>query len=301
MDVAESLSRKALMSWWRPALRPVESFVRDLAPSLPFLGRLADRFVPAANLEGALPIARSLIEAGMGVLLQDLDVLTLPTGPDGEYALHAIEAIDTLRSAHLAQGCAVTMQLPGLPGDAEDAALVCAAATAADVRVFWPLTAGEHSTLPEPDAARRGILVPLVPAAWLEAEEEVQNLLSQGVPRLGLTGTPHQLHGAWPTRHQTDLCWVRCAAALLDCHADVVLMTSDPRLLAIGADMAEQRHRDGASVEFLVPHGVLDREVVRLAENGHRVRILLPFGAERRHHTVDRIMHHEWLPEVVRR
>lgn len=85
---------------------------------------------------------------------------------------------------------------------------------------------------------------------------------------------------AWSDRHEADLAWTRCLATLLAAPGETALVTHDPQLLEV-ADALIYHHGLGPEqVEQQMYYGVQPAQQMRLADAGHRVRVLIPYGPD---------------------
>ncbi|GAA3605655.1 proline dehydrogenase family protein [Marihabitans asiaticum] len=112
------------------------------------------------------------------------------------------------------------------------------------------------------------------------AEEDCSRLVDAGVAVRLVRGGPRESgHTAWTDRHEADLAFVRCLSVALTGDAGPMVATQDPVLLEVIDAMAEQhgRHRD---LEYQLYLGVQPDLQVRLADAGHRVRVLVPYGSD---------------------
>ncbi len=77
-----------------------------------------------------------------------------------------------------------------------------------------------------------------------------------------------------------DLSYARCMRILLDGAGYPMLATHDPRLIAIAGARARQSGRGQDSFEFQMLYGIRPAEQARLAADGARVRVYLPYGSD---------------------
>jgi proline dehydrogenase len=75
-----------------------------------------------------------------------------------------------------------------------------------------------------------------------------------------------------------DRSYVRCMKVLMAGPGYPMLATHDPRLIAIGADLAKGRAK--GSYEFQMLYGIRPAELERLAAEGETMRVYLPYGDE---------------------
>ena len=81
-------------------------------------------------------------------------------------------------------------------------------------------------------------------------------------------------------KHDVDLAYVRCMAALLAGSGYPMFATHDPRLIEIAGSLVVKSGREQGSYEYQLLHGVRSNEQLRLAADGEKVRIYVPFGEE---------------------
>jgi proline dehydrogenase len=77
-----------------------------------------------------------------------------------------------------------------------------------------------------------------------------------------------------------DLCYARCMRILMDGPGYPMLATHDPRLIGIAASKARLSGRPAGSFEYQMLYGIRPAEQVRLAADGARVRVYLPYGSD---------------------
>jgi proline dehydrogenase len=77
-----------------------------------------------------------------------------------------------------------------------------------------------------------------------------------------------------------DLSYARCMRILLDGAGYPMLATHDPRLIAIARSKAELNGRGQDSFEYQMLYGIRPGEQSRLAADGGRVRVYLPYGSD---------------------
>lgn len=75
-----------------------------------------------------------------------------------------------------------------------------------------------------------------------------------------------------------DRSYVRCINALMAGEGYPMLATHDPRLIEIGIDRARWYDRGKESFEFQMLYGIRPTEQLRLAAEGYRVRVYVPYG-----------------------
>lgn len=222
----------------------------------PLLPPVAGPAGAAATVTAAVAAYREAIAHAGG--LRDAQVYLSPESLGaGTAADLAADALAELGDAASAAGVGLTLRT-GEPEHA-DAVLDLAAAT--------------RGRLP-------GLRVSVL-ARRHRSETDCARLVELGVPvRLVRGGPREQRSVSWADRHEADLAFVRCLGTLLAGGADLVVASHDPVLLDLVDGLAEQAGRAGREVEHQLYHGVQPDLQLRLADAGHRVRVLLPYGAE---------------------
>ncbi|HEY3478694.1 MAG TPA: proline dehydrogenase family protein, partial [Streptomyces sp.] len=85
---------------------------------------------------------------------------------------------------------------------------------------------------------------------------------------------------AFQGRREVDRAYVRAMKVLMAGPGYPMLATHDPRLIAIGAELARRNDRAKDSYEFQMLYGIRPHEQERLAAQGQQVRVYVPYGDE---------------------
>lgn len=161
------------------------------------------------------------------------------------------------------------------------AATICREAAARDVTVT--LDAEEHDTIP---------WLHSVHAALREDHPEVgvvvQAYLPDSLERCdGLAGARVRLckgaytaPGAYTRPADIDRSFVRCLKILMAGTGYPMVATHDPRLVRVAATLAVLAGRDQTGYEHQMLYGVRPDEQLRLAGQGARMRVYVPYGAD---------------------
>ncbi|WP_026924288.1 proline dehydrogenase family protein [Glycomyces arizonensis] len=83
---------------------------------------------------------------------------------------------------------------------------------------------------------------------------------------------------AYQRRLDVDRSYVRCVNALMAGEGYPMLATHDPRLVEIAIDRARWFDREPDSFEFQMLFGIRPAEQLRLAAEGYRMRVYVPYG-----------------------
>ncbi|HEV3357908.1 MAG TPA: proline dehydrogenase family protein [Pseudonocardiaceae bacterium] len=85
---------------------------------------------------------------------------------------------------------------------------------------------------------------------------------------------------AFATKPEVDLSYVRCLKALMAGSGYPMVASHDPRLIAIAGTLAANAGRTSDSFEYQMLYGIRPTEQQRLADEGNRIRVYLPYGTE---------------------
>ncbi|MET7332606.1 proline dehydrogenase family protein [Nonomuraea sp. NPDC005650] len=161
----------------------------------------------------------------------------------------------------------------------DHAAAICRAAAAGNVTVT--LDAEEHDTIPglhsvhaelrkdHPDA---GVVVQAYLPDSLERCERL------GGARVRLCKGAYTAPGAYTRPADIDRAFVRCLRVLMAGTGYPMVATHDPRLVRIASTLAVLEGRDATGYEHQMLYGVRPEEQLRLAGQGAKVRVYVPYG-----------------------
>ncbi len=192
----------------------------------------------------------------------------------------------------LSSGAEVSVKLSAvgqaLPGDGEKIALeharqICAAATAAGTTVTLDME--DHTTTD----STLGILTELrrdfpstgaVLQAYLyRTETDCADLAYEGSRVRLCKGAYHEPAAvAYQDKTEVDRAYVRCLKVLMAGAGYPMAATHDPRLVEIAGALAVRHERAKGSYEYQMLYGVRPDEQLRLAGQGERVRVYVPYG-----------------------
>jgi proline dehydrogenase len=85
---------------------------------------------------------------------------------------------------------------------------------------------------------------------------------------------------AFTDKSEVDKSYVRCLKVLMNGTGYPMVASHDPRMIAIAAHLAGEAGRDADSFEFQMLYGIRPEEQQRLADEGNRIRVYLPYGTE---------------------
>ncbi len=85
---------------------------------------------------------------------------------------------------------------------------------------------------------------------------------------------------AFATKPEVDLSYVRCLKVLMAGSGYPMVASHDPRLIAIAGKLAADEGRNSDSFEYQMLYGIRPAEQQRLANEGNRIRVYLPYGTQ---------------------
>jgi proline dehydrogenase len=281
--------------------------IRGWVTATPATRAVVDRYVAGETLGDAVRVARSLREAGLLVTLDHLGEDTTDPPHASAAADQYLQLLGKLAAEGLTEGGAVEVSVkPTAVG------LLLASADGADraadgISVFGERIAAEHIERIAVAARDAGTTVTLdaedhrtidatlriatalrsrlpfvgsvVQAALRRTETDVRGLAAPGVRvRLCKGAYAEPAAEAFTTRHEVDKSFARCLRILMKGPGYPMIATHDPRLIAITRSLGLPRAPE--SFEYQMLYGVRPDEQRRLASDGARVRVYVPYGGD---------------------
>ena len=259
-------------------------------------GRFARRFIAGERVGEALAAARALAERGIGCTLNHLGE-AVTAAPAARAAADAYaRVVKDASDAGLA--CQISVKLTQLGLGVDPAACeanlrrVLDAAGDGFVRIDMEQSRWVDPTL---DAFER---------VWRDGHRNVGVVLQSylyrtvdDLARVNALGARVRLckgayqegpDVAWPRKTDVNASFVRLMRALLQDGVDPAFATHDPEMIAATRDHARDLGLAPERFEFQMLFGVRRDLQARLVDQGHRVRVYVPFGRE-------------WFPYFMRR
>jgi proline dehydrogenase len=275
------------------ALARSERLKRTVA-TLPVSSGIVARYVPGEATADAVGAASELVARGLSVSLDHLGEDTLDRKQADAAVGAYLELLAALAAAGLTPRAEVSVKLSAvgqaLPGDGDRIALdnahrICLAA--ADVGTIVTLDMEDHtttdSTLSILESLRRDFPdTGAVLQSYLKRTEGDCRDLAYAGSRVrlckGAYNEPASV--AYRDKHEVDKSYVRCLKVLMQGKGYPMIASHDPRLIAIAARLADDNHRAAGEFEYQMLYGIRPNEQQRLADEGHAVRVYMPYGVE---------------------
>jgi proline dehydrogenase len=270
------------------------SGARKLVESTPLTRPVVDRFVAGEDVDAAIRATAEVAADGRYVTLDHLGEDTADASQANDTVEAYLELLRRLDDAGLAGKAEVSVKLSAvgqfLPVDGEKIALenarrICEAAAVVGTTVTLDME--DHTTTDSTLGILRELRVdfPWVGAvlqAYLKrTEQDCRDLAHEG-SRVRLCKGAYQEPAsvAFQDKTEVDLSYVRCLKVLMAGEGYPMVASHDPRLIAIAADLADLNSRSADTYEFQMLYGIRPEEQKRLAANGNRMRVYLPYGDE---------------------
>jgi proline dehydrogenase len=268
--------------------------VKELVTTLPVSGGIVNRYVPGESTASAVEATQRLVDDGLHVTLDFLGEDTLDREQADATVAAYVELLGALSDQGLARNAEVSVKLSAvgqaLPGEGEKIALdnartICHAARNAGTTVTLDME--DHTTTD----STLGILRELrkdfpetgaVLQAYLHrTEADCRDLAYEGSRvRLckGAYNEPESV--AFQDRQAVAQSYVRCLKVLMAGQGYPMVASHDPRLVAIAGALASRNGRVQGSYEYQMLFGIRPDEQRRLAREGEKVRVYVPYGQE---------------------
>lgn len=270
-------------------------------PRLPAVRRAVDRFLPGETLEDALEAARELEERGMASVLTRLGENVGSPEEAEEEARHYLRVLDEVADRGLPGEISVKLTHLGLdlsPTDTRRHLAILAERAREHGSFVW--VDMESSDYVDPtlelfrdvrwEHPRVGVCV----QAYLHrTPEDVERLLEEGASlRLVKGAYDEPPTVALQKKSAVDAAFLRLARRMLRAARDrgtrQTFGTHDPRMIRGVREAADELDVPADLYEIQMLYGIRNRALARLADEGHRCRVLISYGED-------------WFPWYMRR
>ena len=268
--------------------------VRRVVTSAPGSRHLVDRFVAGETLGDALDTSRRLVEEGLAVTLDHLGEDTLDVSQAEATRETYVALLGRLADLGLAAQTEVSLKLSAvgqaLPHSGQDVALenaraICAAAQQAGTTVTLDME--DHTTVDSTLSILRELRVDfpgtgaVLQSCLRRTEADCRNLTHAGSRvRLVKGAYAEPASVAYPAKADVDLAYVRCLKILMAGDGHPMVASHDPRMVELAGMLAARAGRAPGSYEYQMLYGIRTSEQRRLAAEGERVRVYVPYGAD---------------------
>ncbi|MFG2789325.1 proline dehydrogenase family protein [Streptomyces sp. NPDC048419] len=267
--------------------------MRRLISAAPVTKQVVDRFIPGESVDDVVPIIKDLtgrgLELTMDVVGEDI------TTPEQSHAARDayLALIDRLAELDLGERVEMSVKLSmfgqALEGGHELAlanvrqVVVAAAAIGTTVT----LDAEDHTTLDSMFAIHEELRKDfpqtgcVIQAYLFRTEADARRLAAAGSRvRLVKGAYKEPAEVAYQNKHEIDMAYVRVLKTLMDGEGYPMIGSHDPRLISIAQELAHRAGRKPDEYEFQMLYGIRGDEHLRLAAEGHRMRVYTAYGTD---------------------
>ncbi|MDQ0810985.1 proline dehydrogenase [Streptomyces sp. B3I7] len=267
--------------------------LRRLVSAAPVTRPVVDRFIPGESVDDIVPVVRELtgkgLELTMDVVGEDITTPEQAAAARDAY----LELIDRLKPMELGRRAEMSVKLSmfgqALPGGHELALAnvrpVVEAAAAIGTTVT--LDAEDHTTLDSMFAVHEELRRDfpqtgcVIQAYLFRTGADARRLAASGSRvRLVKGAYKEPASVAYQDRHEIDKAYVRVLRTLMEGEGYPMVGSHDPRLIAVSQELARRAGRKLDEYEFQMLYGIRSEEHLRLAAEGHRMRVYTAYGTD---------------------
>ncbi|MET7454930.1 proline dehydrogenase family protein [Streptomyces sp. NPDC005574] len=267
--------------------------MRRLISAAPVTRQVVDRFIPGESVDEIVPIIRDLTDRGLELTMDVVgEDITRP-----EQAAAARDAylalVDRLGELELGTRAEMSVKLSlfgqSLAGGHELALAnvrpVVEAAAAIGTTVT--LDAEDHTTLDSMFAIHEELRKDfpqtgcVIQAYLFRTEADARRLAASGSRvRLVKGAYKEPAEVAFQQKREIDKAYVRVLRILMEGDGYPMIGSHDPRLISIAQELARRAGRKLDEYEFQMLYGIRGEEHLRLAAEGHRMRVYTAYGTD---------------------
>ncbi|MFJ7267831.1 proline dehydrogenase family protein [Streptomyces sp. NPDC099050] len=267
--------------------------MRRIVSAAPVTKPVVNRFIPGETVDQVIPIVEDLTGKGLEVTLDVVgeDITTVEQSHAARDAY--LELIGQL--AHLGLGETVEMSVKlSMFGQALEDGHELALANvrpvveaAAAIGTTVTLDAEDHTTLDSMFAIHEELRRDfpqtgcVIQAYLFRTEADARRLAAAGSRvRIVKGAYKEPAEVAYQDKAEIDKAYVRILKILMDGEGYPMIGSHDPRLIAIGQELARKAGRKLDEYEFQMLYGIRGEEHLRLAAEGHRMRVYTAYGTD---------------------
>ena len=267
--------------------------MRRLISAAPVTRQVVDRFIPGETVDDIVPIIKDLTGRGLELTMDVVgeDITTPEQAAAARDAYLAL--VGRLEKLQLGERVEMSVKLSmfgqALPGGHELALAnvrpVVEAAAAIGTTVT--LDAEDHTTLDSMFAIHEELRKDfpqtgcVIQAYLFRTEADARRLAAAGSRvRLVKGAYKEPAEVAYQQKSETDKAYVRILKILMEGEGYPMIGSHDPRLISIAQELARKAGRKLDEYEFQMLYGIRSDEHVRLAAEGHRMRVYTAYGTD---------------------
>ncbi|MEV8567861.1 proline dehydrogenase family protein [Streptomyces sp. NPDC051322] len=267
--------------------------IRRVVSAAPVTKPVVTRFIAGESVGETMPVVQEMADRGLEVTL---DVLGEDITDPAE-ALRARDAylrlVDALKPLGLGAGAEMSVKLSSF-GQAlsggHDLALAnvrTVVEAAAEIGTTVTLDMEDHTTVDSTLAIHTELRETFpqtgaVVQSYLFRTEDDCRILAAAGSRVRLVKGAYKEPAtvAYQDKAEVDKAYVRCLKILMAGEGYPMIGSHDPRIIAIGQELARRAGRKLDDYEFQMLYGIRAEEHDRLAAEGHRMRVYIAYGTD---------------------
>ncbi|GAA4899310.1 proline dehydrogenase family protein [Streptomyces coeruleoprunus] len=267
--------------------------MRRIVSAAPVTKPVVDRFIPGETVDQVIPIVTDLTDKGLEVTLDVVgeDITTVEQSYAARDAY--LELIGRLKALGLGTRAEMSVKL-SMFGQALDEGHELALANvrpvveaAAEIGTTVTLDAEDHTTLDSMFAIHEELRKDfpqtgcVIQSYLFRTEDDARRLAANGSRvRLVKGAYKEPASVAYQDKAEIDKAYVRILKILMAGEGYPMIGSHDPRLIAITQDLARRAGRKLDEYEFQMLYGIRSDEHLRLAAEGHRMRVYTAYGTD---------------------
>ncbi|MFE1799088.1 MULTISPECIES: proline dehydrogenase family protein [unclassified Streptomyces] len=267
--------------------------MRRLVSAAPVTRPVVDRFIPGESVDQIVPIIQDLtakgLELTMDVVGEDITTPEQAAGARDAY----LELIGRLAELDLGTRAEMSVKL-SMFGQALDGGHELALANvrpvveaAAAIGTTVTLDAEDHTTLDSMFAIHEELRKDfpetgcVIQAYLFRTEADARRLAANGSRvRLVKGAYKEPAEVAYLQKPEIDKAYVRVLRILMEGDGYPMIGSHDPRLISIAQELGRRAGRKIDEYEFQMLYGIRSEEHLRLAAEGHRMRVYTAYGTD---------------------
>ena len=267
--------------------------MRRLISAAPVTKQVVDRFIPGESVADIVPVIEELTGRGLELTMDVVgeDITTPEQAAAARDAYLAL--IDRLRELGLGERVEMSVKL-SMFGQALDRGHELAlenvrpvVEAAAAIGTTVTLDAEDHTTLDSMFAIHEELRKDfpqtgcVIQAYLFRTEADARRLAAAGRRvRLVKGAYKEPAEVAYQRKHEIDKAYVRILKTLMEGAGYPMVGSHDPRLISIAQELARRAGRKPDEYEFQMLYGIRGDEHLRLAAEGHRMRVYTAYGTD---------------------
>ncbi|MEU0896138.1 proline dehydrogenase family protein [Streptomyces massasporeus] len=267
--------------------------MRRLISAAPVTKQVVDRFIPGEDVDDIVPVVRELADHGLELTMDVVgEDITNPAQAAAARDAY-LELVDRLKPLELGTRAEMSVKL-SMFGQALEGGHELALSNvrpvveaAAEIGTTVTLDAEDHTTLDSMFAIHEELRKDfpqtgcVIQAYLFRTEADARRLADSGSRvRLVKGAYKEPASVAYQDKHEIDRAYVRILRTLMEGEGYPMIGSHDPRLIAIGQELAHQAGRKLDEYEFQMLYGIRTDEHLRLAAEGHRMRVYTAYGTD---------------------